>query len=57
MTWQEVGGWGQNKNYRFLLHFKKTDPKRKFMAASFPRNQLREDPRRLLSASVEFQMS
>ena len=57
MTWQEVGGWGQNKNYRFLLHFKKTDPKRKFMAASFPRNQLREDPRRLLSVSVEFQMS
>jgi hypothetical protein len=57
MTWQGHGGWGQSKDHRFLLHFKKTAPKRKFMAASFLKNQVREDLRVLLSASVEFQMS
>ena len=50
-------GWGQSKDHRFLLHFNKTAPKRRFMAASFLRNQVREDLRMLLSASVEFQMS
>ena len=57
MIWQGDGGGGQSKDHRFLLHFKKTAPKRKLMAASFLKNQVRGDLRILLSASVEFQMS